>query len=527
MYNTGRLLVPLLVHGRTMQMKRFYVTTPTYYVNAPPHIGHFYSTLIADVMARFKAIDGFDVRFSTGTDEHGQKVEETARKSGMRVEQYVDIVSGTFKELVHKSGFCCSDFIRTTEERHKNAVETLWNRLCSRGQIYMGHYSGFYSVRDETFYQERELVDGKAPTGAEVEWLEEPGYFFRLSEWQDDLLKLYRENPNFVIPLGRMNEVMRFVESGLRDLSVSRSKKHISWGIDVPGDASNLIYVWVDALSNYLAVAGFPDTCSAEYNNFWDGETVTHIVGKDILRFHAVYWPALLMAAGLPLPKQIVAHGWWLNEGQKISKSLGNIIDPIAAMEEYGLENFRYFLLSETSLGNDASFSSEGLKERVNCDLSNNFGNLVQRTVALLHRGCNGKVPDVAVCRLQGDEELPEYVEIFAQYRAYVEEYKFFEALKFILSLSAMANEYIAKKAPWKLLKEDREQASAVLFKLLEYIRCLAIMLQPFLPEASSRVLDQIAVPMEKRSFKHFAEPNLAGLSLPEPVPVFSKFDRI
>ncbi|WP_169193661.1 methionine--tRNA ligase [Anaplasma platys] len=508
-------------------MRRFYITTPTYYVNAPPHIGHFYSTLIADVMARFKAIDGFDVKFSTGTDEHGQKVEETARKSGIGVEKYVDTVSETFKELVRKSGFCCSDFIRTTETRHKNAVSALWNVLYSKGQIYLGHYSGFYSVRDETFYQERELVDGKAPTGAEVEWLEEPGYFFKLSEWQDDLLRFYKENPDFVVPVGRMNEVVRFVESGLRDLSVSRSKKHISWGIDVPGDKDHLVYVWVDALSNYLALTGFPDIHSEEYKNFWDGKTVTHIVGKDILRFHAVYWPALLMAAGLPLPKQVVAHGWWLNEGQKISKSLGNIIDPIAAMEEYGLENFRYFLLSETSFGNDASFSREGLKERVNCDLSNNFGNLVQRTVSLLHRECGGKIPEVPVDKLQGEEDLPAYGEIFARYRAYVEEYRFFEALKFILSLSAIANEYIARKAPWKLFKEDKEHANAVIFKLLEYIRCLAIMLQPFLPDAAARVLDQIAVPEEKRSFKYFAELNTSSVVLPAPVPVFSKFDRL
>ena len=509
-----------------MQTRRFYITTPTYYVNAPPHIGHFYSTLIADVMARFKAIDGYHVKFTTGTDEHGQKVEETARKSGVPVEKYADMVSETFRQLVYKAGFCCSDFIRTTEARHKKAVLALWDILYSKGQIYSGCYSGFYSVRDETFYQERELVDGKAPTGAEVQWLEEPGYFFKLSEWQDALLRFYRDNPDFVIPAGRMNEVVRFVEAGLRDLSVSRSKKHISWGIDVPGDKDHLVYVWVDALSNYLALAGFPDTCSEEYNNFWDGKTVTHVVGKDILRFHAVYWPALLMAAGLPLPRQIVAHGWWLNEGQKISKSLGNIIDPIEAMEEYGLENFRYFLLSETSFGNDASFSREGLKERVNCDLSNNFGNLVQRTVSLLHKECGGKIPVVDPDRMQGEEELPAYDEILARYRKYLEEYRFFEALKFILSLSATANEYIARKAPWKLFKEDRGHANAVLFKLLEYIRCLAIMLQPFLPEAASRVLEQIAVPAAKRSFENFAEANTMGPVLPPPMPVFSKFDR-
>ncbi|UQD54449.1 methionine--tRNA ligase [Anaplasma phagocytophilum] len=509
-----------------MSSKHFCVTTPIYYVNDVPHIGHFYTTLISDVLARFKRLDGDNVKFTTGTDEHGQKIEETARKRGTPVLQFVDEVSESFRELVHKSGFCADDFIRTTESRHKDAVVALWDRLYSRGQIYRGSYAGFYSVRDETFYQERDLIDGKAPTGAEVTWLEEPGYFFKLSEWQEALLQLYQDNPRFVAPEGKLSEVISFVKSGLRDLSVSRSKAHLSWGIGIPGDPEHLIYVWVDALSNYLALVGFPNEDAEDYNNFWCGENshVVHVVGKDILKFHAVYWPALLMAAGLPLPKQVVAHGWWLNEGQKISKSLGNVICPLTIISEYGLDNVRYFLLSETPIGNDASFSTKRLKERVNCDLANNIGNLVQRTVTLVHKWCGGKVPYVDMKLMCGDEALPDYQGILEQYGVYVEECRFFEALKFIIGVSSTANEYIAVKAPWKLFKEDTALAEAVLFKLLEYIKCIGLMLQPFLPVTSKKLLEQIAVPVEKRKFEHIAE-LCTGRILPKAVPIFSKFD--
>ncbi|MDB1135520.1 methionine--tRNA ligase [Candidatus Anaplasma sp. TIGMIC] len=507
-----------------MPSKYFYISTPAYYVNDSPHIGHFYTTLVADVMARFKGLDGFNVKFVTGTDEHGQKVEETARKHGMPVLQFADKVSATFRELVQKSGFCCNDFMRTTEERHRSAVVELWTRLCSRGQIYRGHYSGFYSVRDETFYQEKDLVNGKAPTGAEVAWLEEPGYFFKLSEWQEELLKLYRDNPRFVVPHGKLNEVVSFVESGLRDLSVSRSKRHMSWGIDVPDDGEHLIYVWVDALSYYLALTGFPDVNTEEYVNYWQNCGCTHVVGKDILRFHAVYWPAMLMAAGLPLPKQIVAHGWWLNEGQKISKSLGNVIDPCKVMDEYGLENLRYFLLSETPIGNDASFSNKGIIERINCDLANNFGNLVMRTISLVHKECGGEVPAVNPKLMQGTESLPDYEGIYRRYKGHMDSYQLYDALKFVLSISSIANEYIAKRAPWKLFKEDRALAEAVMLKLLEYIRCIGIMLAPVMPVAADKILVQLSVPQEKRNFECFSE-SLPGGKLPSPMPIFPKYD--
>ncbi|MGN7678888.1 MAG: methionine--tRNA ligase [Anaplasma sp.] len=504
----------------------FYVTTPIYYVNDAPHIGHFYTTLISDVAARFRRLDGKQVKFTTGTDEHGQKVDTMARERGIPVQRFVDEISELFRKLTGISDFSCNDFLRTTEERHKKCVVALWERLRANSQIYLGHYAGFYSMRDETFYQERELIDGKAPTGAEVEWLEEPGYFFRLSEWQEKLLQLYNDNPKFVTPAGKFNEVISFVKSGLRDLSISRSKKSLSWGIEVPGDPEHLIYVWVDALSCYLSLLGFPDTNSEDYKNYWggDGAVSTHVVGKDILKFHAVYWPAILMAAGLPLPTQVVAHGWWLNEGQKISKSVGNVIDPFALVKEYGLDNNRYFSLSEAPIGNDASFSRGSFVERVNCDLANNLGNLVQRTVSLVHMWCEGQIPEVEEVLLQG-EEVIDYEAVLKQYRQYMEEYRFFEALKFIMSLSSSANDYIARKMPWKLFKEDRALAQAVILKLLEYIRCIGILLQPFIPSSASKILDQIAVPSNRRQFEHFFEPSQSGTVLQKPTPIFSRLD--
>ncbi|MCU7612650.1 methionine--tRNA ligase [Anaplasma capra] len=507
----------------------FYVTTPIYYVNDTPHIGHFYTTLISDVAARFRRLGGGQVKFTTGTDEHGQKVEGMARAEGIPVRQFVDKISDSFRKLVEVSDFSCDDFIRTTEERHKRAVLALWERLRSNDQIYLGHYAGLYSVRDETFYQERDLIDGKAPTGAEVEWIEEPGYFFKLSEWQEPLLRFYAANPGFVVPEGKFNEVISFVKSGLRDLSISRSKKSLSWGIEVPNDAEHIIYIWVDALCCYLALLGFPEVEHADYKNYWEGSSAvsTHVVGKDILRFHAVYWPAILMAAGLPLPKRVLAHGWWLNEGQKISKSVGNVIDPFALIEKYGLDNCRYFLLSETPIGNDASFNDVSFVERINCDLANNFGNLVQRTITLVHRECGGKIPEVESQLLRGEEALMDYEAVLGQYKEYMSEYRFFEALRFVMGLSSAANEYVAKRAPWKLFATDRKLAQAVVFKLLEYIRCIGIMLQPFIPSSASQVLSQVALPENKRRFECFSEACQHNIALGDPVPAFRKLDLV
>ena len=362
--------------------KPYYITTPIYYVNDKPHIGHAYTTLACDVLARFKRLDGFDVTFLTGTDEHGQKVEKAAFSRGVSPQDFTDEVSQNFRDLTAQMNFSNDDFIRTTETRHKLACQEMWNRLQTLGHIRLGNYAGWYSVRDEAFFTENEVVDGKAPTGAPVDWVEEPSYFFNLSQWQQPLLDFYEANPNFVGPESRFNEVKSFVKGGLRDLSVSRAS--FKWGIPVPGDPDHVMYVWLDALTNYITASGWPTDTElgdlAKYEKLWPADL--HMVGKDILRFHAVYWPAFLMAAELPLPKRVYAHGWWTNEGQKISKSLGNVIDPNALTAQYGLDQTRYFLMREVPFGNDGDFSAAAITHRMNGDLANDLGNLCQRVLS-------------------------------------------------------------------------------------------------------------------------------------------------
>ena len=368
----------------------YYITTPIYYVNDSPHIGHAYTTLACDALARFMRLDGRDVFFLTGTDEHGQKVEKAARDRGTDPQAFTNEVSERFRELARAMGFSNDDFIRTTETRHKRAVMALWEKLVEFGDIYLGTYAGWYSVRDEAFYAESELVDGKAPTGAPVEWVEEPSYFFRLAAWQDRLLRFYEENPDFVLPATRRNEVVSFVKGGLQDLSVSRTS--FTWGIPVPGDSRHVMYVWLDALTNYISAVDYPDTDSPMWQRFWPADV--HVVGKDILRFHAVYWPAFLMSAGLPPPKRVFAHGWWTVEGQKMSKSLGNVVAPAELIQKYGLDQTRYFLLREIPFGNDGDFSHAAMVRRLNHDLANDFGNLAQRVLTLIQRNCDAQVPE-------------------------------------------------------------------------------------------------------------------------------------
>ncbi|HSR72199.1 MAG TPA: methionine--tRNA ligase, partial [Kiloniellales bacterium] len=353
----------------------YYVTTPIYYVNDLPHIGHAYTTLACDALARFMRLDGYDVFFLTGTDEHGQKVEKSAQVAGLDPQAFTDRVSENFRALSQTLDFSNDAFIRTTEERHLRACQALWARLIEAGEIYLGSYAGWYAVRDEAFYGENELTlqpDGRriASSGAEVEWVEEPSYFFRLSQWADRLLEFYDANPDFIGPEGRRNEVVSFVKGGLKDLSVSRTT--FNWGVPVPDDPDHIMYVWLDALTNYITAVGYPDTESDTYRRYWPADV--HMVGKDILRFHAVYWPAFLMAAGLEPPKRIFAHGWWTNEGQKISKSLGNVIGPDTLVARYGLDAVRYFLLREVPFGNDGDFSHRAMVSRINNDLANDFG---------------------------------------------------------------------------------------------------------------------------------------------------------
>ena len=471
-------------------MEHFYITTPIYYVNDRPHIGHAYTSVACDVLARFMRLSGKRVKFLTGTDEHGQKVEKSAAQAGVAPKAFVDEVSQHFRELTQVMNISNDDFIRTTDARHIKGAQGLWKAMEEKGQIYLGSYAGWYAVRDEAFYGESELVDGKAPTGAEVEWVEEPSYFFKLSEFQDRLLAFYDANPNFIMPASRRNEVISFVKGGLKDLSISRTT--FKWGIPVPGDEQHIMYVWLDALTNYLSAIGYPDTNAQEYKTFWPG---MHMVGKDILRFHTVYWPAFLMAADLPCPTRVFAHGWWTIEGEKMSKSLGNAVAPAELVAQYGLDQTRYFLLREVPFGNDGNFSSERMAIVINSELANTVGNLVQRSLSMVHKNCDGKVPDAgSVTKDDLDLAFLDKVHVTdaATPRQVEQRYndcKFNDILADIVAIAAEANVYIDTKAPWKQKKLDEKLMQATLYHLVEAIRCIGIMLQPFMPQISGKIL--------------------------------------
>lgn len=504
-------------------MKQFYITTPIYYVNDKPHIGHAYTSLICDVTARFMKLAGKNVKFTTGTDEHGQKIEKAAKDNGMQPKKFTDQVSVTFKELAKFMNFQYDDFIRTTDAHHKKALVTLWSRLQEREQIYLSSYSGWYSVRDEAFYQESELIDGKAPTGAEVEWVTEESYFFRLSHWQDKLLELYENQPDFIFPESRKNEVVSFVKSGLTDLSISRTS--FNWGIKVPGNDKHIVYVWIDALTNYITSVNFPNIEDNEYKQFWANADCfnVHVIGKDILRFHTVYWPAILLAAKLPLPKQIAVHGWWLNEGEKISKSLGNVIDPIALATELGVDQLRYFLLREANFGQDGNFSKKNMISLINSELANNIGNLVQRTISFLHQQCGGIVPIIDQNLLK--KKLLNCKPILNQVMEHLSKYEFNHIILLIINIASEANAYIDKSAPWTLSKTDRESMNLVIYKLLEYIRIIGILLQPIVPQSAKKILDQLKISAEQRNLESLCNAQIStGSVLPKPEPIFLRF---
>ena len=511
--------------------KTYYVTTPIYYVNDDPHIGHAYTTLACDVLARFKRLDGFDVHFLTGTDEHGQKVEKSAAEAGIDPQAFTDRVSANFRDLARLMNFTNDDFIRTTEERHTRSTQAIWKRLKENGHIYLGSYAGWYAVRDEAFYDESELSDvpgGKkiAPSGAEVEWVEEPSYFFDLSKWQQPLLDYYDSHPDFILPATRRNEVVSFVRGGLRDLSVSRTT--FKWGVPVPDDPDHIMYVWLDALTNYITAVGYPDTETDLYSKYWPADL--HMVGKDILRFHAVYWPAFLLAADVEPPKRVFAHGWWTNEGEKISKSLGNIIDPIELVETYGLDQVRYFLLREVPFGNDGDFSHRAMIGRINGDLANDLGNLAQRVLSMINRNCDAKVPNPAA-GLDGGRTWQVQTALGMAHglhdalRPVIDRQAFHDALELVWQVIREANRGIDADAPWTLRKEDTDAMQAVLYVLVETIRHVAILLQPFMPESCARLLDQLGVPTDARDFAaltkgHALKP---GTELPKPEGVFPR----
>lgn len=501
---------------------RYYITTPIYYVNDSPHIGHAYTTLACDAMARFMRLDGRDVYFLTGTDEHGQKVEKAALDKGVDPQSFTDEVSQRFRHLAKAMKFSHDDFIRTTEARHKKSVQALWQRLIDAGDIYLGSYAGWYATRDEAFYTEAEVVDGKAPTGAPVEWVEEPSYFFKLSAWQDRLLAFYDANPDFILPESRRNEVVSFVKGGLHDLSVSRTT--FKWGVPVPGDADHVMYVWLDALTNYMSAVGFPDENHTLYQRFWPADV--HVVGKDILRFHAVYWPAFLMAAGLPVPKRVFAHGWWTNEGQKISKSLGNVIDPHHLIEKYGLDQTRYFLLREVPFGNDGDFSHDAMVRRMNSDLANDYGNLCQRVLSMIGKNCAAAVPAPGDQSPEDQALLAAADNALSLARSHIERQACHLALEAIWQVVGDANRYVDAMAPWTLRKTDPGRMATVLYVLAETIRRLALLTQAFMPDSSAKILDLLAVPEDARSFTALNGDAalVPGTALPKPQGVFPRF---
>mmetsp|Transcript_41944 Transcript_41944/g.47670 ORF Transcript_41944/g.47670 Transcript_41944/m.47670 type:complete len:580 (-) Transcript_41944:66-1805(-) len=480
----------------------FQITTPIYYVNDKPHIGHAYTSTACDVIARFMRLSGREVFFLSGTDEHGQKVEQSAEKKGVDPQEFVDEVSVNFRDLLSLLNISNDYFVRTTDKDHKEAVSKLWNTLVEKGHIYLGQYEGWYSVRDECYYSESELVDGKAPTGAEVEWVaKEESYFFKLSAFEDKLLQYYEENPEFIAPTGRRNEVLSFVRGGLRDLSVSRTS--FKWGVPVPGDDNHIMYVWIDALANYMSALGYPE--SEDFSKFWPGSL--HVVGKDILRFHAVYWPALLMAADIPLPKRLFAHGWWTKDGEKISKSLGNVIDPVELVNEFGVDQTRFFLTAEVGFGNDGDFSTKAFIQRVNVNLANELGNLCQRTLSMVFKNCNKKVPSDVGPFTEEDEALLASARTLKE-RAGKEVAN--QALQryaeTIITMVWDTNKYIDIMEPWVLKKTDTDRMETVLYVIMEVLRHVAILYQPIIPNSANKILDLLTVPDDERTFAHLTD---------------------
>ncbi len=506
----------------------FYITTAISYPNGRPHIGHAYELIATDAIARFKRLDGYDVRFLTGTDEHGQKMVETARKEGMTAAELADRNVPVFRAMAERLAASNDDFISTREPRHHAACKALWEKIAAAGDIYLGQYGGWYSVRDEAFYGESETVVGedgvrRGPTGTPVEWMEEESYFFRLSAYQDKLLDLYERVPDFIRPEGRRNEVVSFVKSGLKDLSVSRTT--LDWGIPVPGDPRHVMYVWIDALTNYITALGYPDV-DGEPWRWWPADV--HVIGKDIVRFHTVYWPAFLMSAGVAVPRKVFAHGFLFNRGEKMSKSVGNVVDPFALANVYGVDQLRYFLMREVPFGQDGNYSHEAIVGRINADLANDLGNLAQRSLSMIAKNCGGRVPapgplaDADRAILDAAAALPDRT------RAAMEDLAVHLVLADVFAVVAEANRYFAAAEPWALRKTDPERMGTVLWTTAEVIRRVAILLQPFMPDSIARLLDSLAVPPEARTFADLAgDRTLApGTELPRPVPVFPRFEE-
>jgi methionyl-tRNA synthetase len=513
-----------------MTTKPFYVTTAISYPNGAPHIGHAYEMIATDAIARFKRLEGREVYFLTGTDEHGIKMVQTAAAQGVTPRQLADTNSAEFRKLAEALNISNDDFIRTTEERHYKSSQAIWNKMAAsnNGDIFQSTYKGWYSVRDEAYFDEDELTekDGKkfAPSGAEVTWVEEPTYFFRLSAYQQKLLDLYEANPEFIAPKERRNEIISFVKGGLQDLSISRTT--FDWGIPVPGAPGHVMYVWVDALTNYITGVGFPDEASELFKKFWPADL--HVIGKDIIRFHTVYWPAFLMSAGIEVQHRVFAHGFLTVDGQKMSKSLGNVIDPFELIAEFGQDAARYFFLREVSFGQDGDYSREKLTNRVNADLANNLGNLAQRSLSMINKNCDGKVPELGALTEADQAMIDEASAAIDDARKAMDEQLVHEATGAIIAALSLANNYFAGQEPWALKKTDPIRMATVLYVTADTVRRLTIPMQAFVPVSAARLLDQLAVPEGERLLADAVTPNrlVAGTELPAPQGVFARIER-
>jgi methionyl-tRNA synthetase len=510
-----------------MPGKPYYITTAIAYPNGAPHIGHAYEAIATDAIARFARLDGRDVFFLTGTDEHGIKMLQTAAKENVTPRELVERNVPRFQAMVKKFEISNDEFIRTTEPRHFRSSEAIWQRMEKAGDIYLDKYSGWYSVRDEAYYDESETrLDDKGqrlgPNNSPVEWVEEESYFFRLSNYAEKLLKLYQDVPDFVLPKERMNEVASFVRGGLRDLSLSRTT--FDWGIKVPGNAKHIMYVWVDALTNYITAVGFPDTSSKKFEKYWPCDL--HVIGKDIVRFHAVYWPAFLMSAGIEVPRRIFSHGFLFNRGEKMSKSVGNVIDPFALADAYGVDPLRYFLLREVPFGQDGNYSHEGIVNRINADLANDLGNLAQRSLSMVARNLGGVLPKPGALSANDQAILSAADAMIGKAREAMATQQLHQVLNAVWAVVADANRYFAGEAPWALAKTDPAKQGTVLYVTAEVLRQIAILTLPFMPGSASKLLDLLAVPQSERSFtfldgKHRIAP---GAKLPAPAGIFPRY---
>jgi methionyl-tRNA synthetase len=507
--------------------KPYYITTAIAYPNGAPHIGHAYEAIATDAIARFMRLDGRDVFFLTGTDEHGIKMLQTAAKENLTPRQLVERNVPRFQAMVKKFNCSNDEFIRTTEARHYRSSEAIWERMEAAGDIYLDKYSGWYSVRDEAYYDESETrLDDKGqrlgPHGTPVEWVEEESYFFRLSKYAEKLLDLYRRVPDFVLPRERLNEVASFVRGGLQDLSLSRTT--FDWGIKVPGNPKHIMYVWVDALTNYITAVGFPDTESEKFKKYWP--TDLHVIGKDIVRFHAVYWPAFLMSAGIDVPRRIFSHGFLFNRGEKMSKSVGNVIDPFALADAYGVDPLRYFLLREVPFGQDGNYSHEAIVARINADLANDLGNLAQRSLSMVGRGLGGVLPTPGALQASDQTLLAAADALILKAREAMATQQLHQVLNAIWAVVAEANRYFAGEAPWALAKTDPQRQGTVLYVTAEVLRQVSILVLPFMPTSAGKLLDLLAIPQGERRFADLGGGRriAAGTKLPAPTAVFPRY---